>query len=103
MPVPPRVALDDEIDREELFEEYILSIERKEAGERRAKRKQGMADFKRLLEASGRVSVSAQWRRASCPTQLRWCGAASGAPHSHQWQRRSAAGSRGLSSCTFAT
>jgi hypothetical protein len=57
------VALDDELEREELFEEYALSLERKETAERRAKRKERMADFRKLLEDTPTVSVTSQWRR----------------------------------------
>ena len=41
---------------------YTLSLERKEATERRSKRKERMAAFRQLLEASGLNSRS-QWRR----------------------------------------
>uniref|UniRef100_A0A7S3AQX9 FF domain-containing protein n=1 Tax=Haptolina ericina TaxID=156174 RepID=A0A7S3AQX9_9EUKA len=55
-------ALDDDLEREELFEEYSLSLERKEAADRKKIRKERMADFKKLLEASN-LSVRSQWRR----------------------------------------
>ena len=59
---PRWLALDDELEREELFEEYALSLERKEQQERRAKRKDRMAAFHELLVSSG-VSAHSQWRR----------------------------------------
>ena len=55
---------DDELEREELFEEYSLSLERKEATERRANRKEQIASFRKLLEQHG-VSARSQWRRVS--------------------------------------
>ena len=59
---PRWAALDDELEREELFEEYALSLERKEQQERRNKRKERLAAFRELLVASG-VGVRSQWRR----------------------------------------
>ena len=56
-------ALDDELEREELFEEYSLSLERKELAERRAKRKERMAEFRALLLATPAVASGCQWRR----------------------------------------
>ena len=42
-------ALDDELEREELFVEYSLSLQRKEKLERGARRKERMGAFKALL------------------------------------------------------
>ena len=55
-------ALGDELEREELFEEYTLSLERKEQEQRRTMRKERMASFRALLVSSG-VGVRSQWRR----------------------------------------
>lgn len=55
-------ALDDELEREELFEEYSLSLERKEKVERAARRKERMGAFKALLDER-HVGVRAQWRK----------------------------------------
>ncbi len=58
------LALDDDEEREELYEEYALSLERKEAAERKGLRKERMADFKQLLRsAEAGVTVRTQWRR----------------------------------------
>ena len=54
--------LGDELEREELYEEYALSLERKEQSERRAKRKEAMGTFRGALAAAG-VGVRSQWRR----------------------------------------
>jgi len=59
---PRWLAVEDELAREELYEEYSLSLERKEAAERRAVRKEKMADFKALLLRSG-VNARSQWRK----------------------------------------
>ncbi|KAL1529291.1 hypothetical protein AB1Y20_000245 [Prymnesium parvum] len=54
--------LEDELEREELFEEYSLSLERKETADRRNLRKERMAAFKALLAAK-EIGVRAQWRQ----------------------------------------
>ena len=59
----PRWArVEDELEREELFEEYVLSLERKELADRRAKRTEHMAAFRAVLLASG-ITVTSSWRR----------------------------------------
>lgn len=55
-------ALEDELEREELYEEYSLSLERKEKIERGARRKERMGAFKALLDER-HVGVRAQWRK----------------------------------------
>ena len=56
-------ALDsDPLEREELYEEYALSLERKEAAERKALRKERMGAFRALLNKSG-LNPRSQWRR----------------------------------------
>ena len=57
-------ALGDELEREELFEEYALSLERKEAAERRDERKAKCDAFRALLGRHG-VTSRSQWRRVS--------------------------------------
>jgi pre-mRNA-processing factor 40 len=58
------LALDDglELEREELFEEYTLSLDRKEEAERRSMRKERMGALRSLYERSG-VVVASSWRR----------------------------------------
>ena len=60
----PARALGDELEREELFEEYALSLERKEAAERRDERKSKCDAFRALLGRHG-VTSRSQWRRVS--------------------------------------
>jgi len=59
---PRWIAIGDEFEREELFEEYAMSLERKEAAERRALRKERMTEFKSVLLQSG-LTVRSQWRK----------------------------------------
>jgi len=56
------LALADEPEREELYEEYALSLERKEGAERRAARQARMAALRALLEREA-VSAKSQWRK----------------------------------------
>merc|ERR1719223_186622 len=56
------LALGDELEREELYEEYALSLERKEKAERAAFRKTKMDSFRALLERSS-ISLRSQWRK----------------------------------------
>ncbi|KAL3926167.1 MAG: hypothetical protein SGPRY_003424 [Prymnesium sp.] len=61
-------SLEDELEREELFEEYSLSLERKEATDRRALRKERMGAFKQLLVAQ-EIGVRSQWRKVQSQLQ----------------------------------
>lgn len=55
-------ALENDYEREELYEEYTLSLERKEAAERRQQRRERMDAFRALLVRS-QLAVGSQWRR----------------------------------------
>jgi len=55
-------GLGDELEREELYEEYALSLERKEKAERAAFRKTKMDSFRALLDRSN-IGLRSQWRK----------------------------------------
>jgi len=59
----PRFAMiEDDLYREELFEDFVYEIEKKEKDEFRELKKINIQKFKQMLEESS-ITVKTQWRR----------------------------------------
>jgi len=56
-------AIESERDRENLFEDYMVDLDRKRKEEKKAKRKEHMEAFRSLLEETRGIKVTSQWRK----------------------------------------
>jgi len=55
-------AIERDLDREDLFDDYKWEMEQKEKEERKAKRKEAKKEFKKLLMTSELITIDTQWR-----------------------------------------
>eukprot|EP00771_Trimastix_marina_P001734 gnl/Trimastix_PCT/2826.p1 GENE.gnl/Trimastix_PCT/2826~~gnl/Trimastix_PCT/2826.p1 ORF type:complete len:600 (+),score=244.69 gnl/Trimastix_PCT/2826:191-1801(+) len=55
-------AVEDDAQREELFEEYLVDLKKKEKENARQRRKENMAKFRELLEETD-IDLRSQWKR----------------------------------------
>jgi pre-mRNA-processing factor 40 len=56
-------AIETERDRENLFEDFMVDLDRKRREDKRNMRKENMASFRQLLEETKSIKVSSQWRK----------------------------------------
>ncbi|EFJ38578.1 hypothetical protein SELMODRAFT_402621 [Selaginella moellendorffii] len=56
-------AVDKEREREDLFDDYLLDLERKERDKAREEKKKSRADFRSYLESCDFIKVNSHWRK----------------------------------------
>jgi pre-mRNA-processing factor 40 len=56
-------AVDKDREREELFEDYLVDLERKEREKAREERKKNLSEYRTFLESCDFIKANTQWRK----------------------------------------